>query len=390
MSKFPVIPVQEFAVRRQNLQNATREAGLDLLVIFSNDRATAGPAHVRYVTDFAAHFEPTCCLIPAAGESVLVTGPEAEALAELTSKIDRIVVAEEFKHPEQDHPFSTMSNFPAIIAGMAPALGHNVRKVGIIGQELMDAGLYASLNEHYELSSVDDIMYKLRAVKSSSELAIIKYAFEIAEAGFQAAVEAVDVGVAEFEIAAAAEYAMRLMGTEGTGIDTIVGTGPNARPIVVRTTHRKVERGDLLGVTVIPRYQGYHGAVGRPISVGRARTEVEEAVALGVEAQNEVLKHMRPGALGRDVEHQARRVMATKGLDQYFAYVGIHSVGLIEFEPPIFFSTSEVRLEPDMVVSVDIPCFLAPWGGFRVEDGYHLAEDGPKPLNFTQAGLIRV
>ena len=104
MSKLPVIPVEEFALRRQKLQQEARDAGLDLLVIFSNDRSTAGPAHVRYVTDFATHFESSCCLIPAQGESVLVTGPEAEALAQLTAKIDNIVVAEEFKHPEQDIP----------------------------------------------------------------------------------------------------------------------------------------------------------------------------------------------------------------------------------------------------------------------------------------------
>lgn len=390
MSTFPKIPVEEFALRRQRLQEEARAAGLDLLVIYSNDRATAGPAHVRYVTDFATHFEPSCCLIPAQGESVLVLGPEAEALAELTAKIDRIVIAEEFMHPEQDHPFAKPSSFPEIIGGMASALGGPVRKVGIVGQDLMDIRLYTILKERYELSSVDHIMYKLRAVKSESELAVIKYAFEIAEAGFQAAVEAIDVGVAEYEIAAAAEYAMRMMGTEGTGIDTIVGSGPNTRPIVVRTTDRKVERGDLLGVTVIPRYEGYHGAVGRPISVGRPLPEVEEAVQLGVEAQKEVIRNLRPGALGRDVEQLARNVMATKGLDPYYAYVGVHSVGLIEFEPPIFFSSSDVTLKADMVVSVDIPCFLAPWGGFRVEDGYHITDDGAKPLNFTQAGLIQV
>lgn len=390
MTTFPVIPVEEFAQRRTKLQKAAQAAELDLLVLYANDRSTAGPAHVRYATDFAAHFEPACCLIPSVGDSVLVTGPEAEALAELTSKIDRIVVAREFKHPEQDHPFSKMSNFPEIIASLESGLGHKVRKVGIVGQELMDAALYSILQDRYELSSVDHIMYGLRAVKSPAELEVIKYAFQIAEAGFQAAVEAVDVGVAEYEIAAAAEYAMRMMGTEGTGIDTIVGSGPNARPIVVRTTHRKVDRGDLLGVTVIPRYEGYHGAVGRPISVGRPLPQVEEAVALGVEAQKKVLRHLRPGALGRDVENEARKVMATKGLDPYFAYVGIHSVGVVEFEPPIFFSTSDVTIKENMVVSVDIPCFLAPWGGFRVEDGYHVTADGPKPLNFTRAGLIQV
>ena len=75
----------------------------------------------------------------------------------------------------------------------------------------------------------------------------------------------------------------------------------------MRATHRKVERGDTLGVTVIPRYQGYHEAVGRPISVGRPSPELAEAVDLAVEAQNAVLKALKPGAIGREVEQKARK-----------------------------------------------------------------------------------
>ena len=118
-----------------------------------------------------------------------------------------------------------MSNFPEIIGKMASALGHKVRKVGIIGQELMDAALYSLLAEHYELSSVDKLMYKHRAIKSPAEIGVIKYCFEIAEIGFEAAVEAVEVGAAEFEIAAAAEYAMRMMVPRNRHY-TIVAPGP--------------------------------------------------------------------------------------------------------------------------------------------------------------------
>jgi Xaa-Pro aminopeptidase len=113
-------------------------------------------------------------------------------------------------------------------------------------------------------------------------------------------------------------------------------------------------------------------------------------VDLAVEAQNAVLKALKPGAIGREVEQKAREVMATKGLEKYFAYVGVHTVGLVEFEPPIFHAASDVQIQADMIVSVDIPCFLTPFGGFRVEDGYHVTKDGPKPLSFTQAGLIQI
>ena len=76
--------------------------------------------------------------------------------------------------------------------------------------------------------------------------------------------------------------------------------------------------------------------------------------------------------------------MEAAGLGPNFLYSGIHSVGLIEFEPPrIFGPSSTATLEEDMVVSVDIPVFNAPWGGLRVEDGFLVTATGAERLDDT-------
>jgi Xaa-Pro aminopeptidase len=77
-----------------------------------------------------------------------------------------------------------------------------------------------------------------------------------------------------------------------------------------------------------------------------------------------------------------RRVQAA-GLGPYFLYSGLHSVGVIEFEPPIFGPSSDARLAEGMVVSVDIPLFNAPWGGLRVEDGFLITDLGAERLDGT-------
>jgi Xaa-Pro aminopeptidase len=69
------------------------------------------------------------------------------------------------------------------------------------------------------------------------------------------------------------------------------------------------------------------------------------------------------------------------GLGQHFLYSGLHSVGVIEFEPPIFGPSSPARLEEDMVISIDIPMFNAPWGGLRIEDGFIITASGAEPLD---------
>jgi len=45
--------------------------------------------------------------------------------------------------------------------------------------------------------------------------------------------------------------------------------------------------------------------------------------------------------------------------------------------------SSPAVLKEDMIISIDIPMFNAPWGGLRVENGYHITAEGAEPLHDT-------
>ena len=222
-----------------------------------------------------------------------------------------------------------------------------------------------------------------RAQKSSAELEVIRYAYGIAEVGLNAGIEAIGAGVTEREVAAEIEASMRRAGAEGTGIDTIVASGPNSRPILARSTFRRIEPNDLVLLTVAPRYQGYHAAIGRVVLVGNPGPEVRRALATAIRAQRAASEALRPGREGRQVEAVGRGIVDDAGLGQYFLYSGLHSVGVIEFEPPIFGPSSPATLRENMVISIDIPMFNTPWGGLRIEDGYAITATGAEPLNRT-------
>jgi len=389
MKDFPKIPEGEFVERRKSLQERMAKEGIDLLVVNSNDGATAGQANVRYLTDFAAHFEPTCCLLPRSGDCVLVTGPESEALARVYAKIERIVIAKEYAHPEEDYPWAKIMSLNSIIGDIANTQQKPIKKVGIVGQELIEMGVLKALSGKFEIAPAQHLMNEMRSIKSQNEIKVMQYTYEIAEAGLKAALKAIRDGVREVEVAAEAEYAMRQMGSEGTGIDTMVASGADLnRPIIARTTLKKIRPKELVLVTLIPKYQGYHAALGRPVSIGKPDHQIVEAVQLTQKAQEKIIENLNPGKLGRAVENEGRKVMAEKGLDRYFAYIGLHSVGLVEFEPPIFFSKSDEKIRENMILSVDVPCFLAPWGGFRLEDGFMITARGGTPLDSVQRGLV--
>ena len=87
-----------------------------------------------------------------------------------------------------------------------------------------------------------------------------------------------------------------------------------------------------------------------------------------------------PGQVGSRVEAMGRQVMAEAGYGENFLYSGLHSVGVIEFEPPILGPSSGTVIEKDMVISVDIPLYEAKIPGVRIEDGYLITEGGPERL----------
>ncbi|RKX88242.1 MAG: hypothetical protein DRP58_01005 [Spirochaetes bacterium] len=377
-----VIPSEEYPVRWKKVQNLMKELNLDIVLAYADDRATFGAAHARWLADIPVHFEPVCILVPAAGDPVLLCGPESDEYCRIRGQVKDIKVLEEFTHPDEDYLYTEIRSLKEIISGLA-GLNQNITRIGLAGRGLIGADLLKSFEAAFSSAEWLDIeteMCSLRAVKTKSEIAIIRHAYKIAELGINAALKAIKPGVTEREVAAEIEAAIRKAGAEGTGIDTIVASGPNSRPILARSTFRKIEENDLVLLTVAPRYEGYHAAIGRVVLVGNPGEEIESALSTAVEAQEACYKAIKPGIMGRDVEKIGRDIVEEAGLGEYFLYSGIHSVGVIEFEPPILGPGSDEVLKENMVISVDIPMFNTPWGGIRIEDGYLVTKSGVEKL----------
>lgn len=387
----PTIPADEFPRRWAQVQTVMADRGLDLLIAYADDRAVFGPAHARWLANFPVHFEPVCLLLRPEGSPILLCGPESDEYARLAGQVRDVRVLREFTHPDEDYPYSTIQGLAEVAQEVVGDL-RAVRRVGLAGRGLMSADLYAALRAALPDADWVDAeaeLCALRAVKSPAEIAVIRRAYHIAEIGLQAAVDAIAPGVTERAIAAEAEAAMRRAGAEGTGIDTIVASGPNSRPILARSTFRRVQSGEIVLLTVAPRYEGYHAAIGRPVLVGDVAGEIIRARDAAVDAQHAAFEALRSGAPGRDAEAAGRRVVGQSGLESYFLYSGVHSVGVIEFEPPIFGPSSPAVLQPGMVISIDIPLFNAPWGGLRIEDGFLITDAGAERLNHTPYRLDR-
>jgi Xaa-Pro aminopeptidase len=352
--------------------------GFDGWIAYGDDRAVYGPDHIRWLADIEPHFEPVLLAgTTASASALLLTGPETIGYAAVRTgraAISEIVAMEELSHPEEEYPtISLSSGAEALRDLLAGCL-----RIALIGTDALAHPVWERLiaplaADGRALVSGDGAAYRARSVKTDSELAVIGEAYRIARAGLEAAAAALRPGVAERDVAAEAEAAMRRAGAEGFGIDTMVASGfDNSSPILARSTFREIGASDLVCVTLAPRYEGYHAALARPF-LFQGNAAVEHAVEVARAGQRVGAERLVAGTEGRVAAEAVREVLERAGTGADLPYVPIHSVGMIEFEPPIFLSSSEVEIADGMALSIDAALFHGPWGGLRLEDGFSIA-----------------
>lgn len=209
----------------------------------------------------------------------------------------------------------------------------------------------------------------LRKLKTETEINRIAEAARITDQAFDQILPLLRPGIAEYEVAAALEYAMRRLGSERAAFDTIVASGSrSALPHGVASAKR-LEAGDLVVIDFGAVFDGYHSDMTRTVCLGRASERQRQIYSTVLRAQLSGLEAVRAGVLCREVDQTARREIEEAGFGDFFGHGLGHCVGLaIHENPRLSPSSGEDRLEPCMVVTVEPGIYLPGWGGVRIED----------------------
>lgn len=381
----PKIGEQEFAQRQERLQTLMQQQGIDLVIAYSDDRFVYGQAYTRWLFDYRPAFEPACALIPAHGQGVIITGAESEHLVLGFSYCKQVYIVEEFLHPNEEYDYCKPTKMADVIKTLEAQLGKTIETVAVASPGEIPCAIYSMLVSHFDMGNAqlaDDMFTQLRKIKTKDELEVLKYAYEIADIGMNAALKTLKEGITEREVAAYAEYRMKMAGAEGTGIELMVSFGKeHTFPVLSHVTDRELSRGDLVVLTIAPRYEGYHGAIARSLIFGGGNEEAERALVYAKKAMENAANKLEAGVLGAEIDAESRRVMAEGGYAKNFAYTGVHSVGVVEFEPPIMASYETTVIERDMVISLDVPAFMTSFGGLRIEHGFLITEKGAQSLS---------
>ncbi|MBD3352780.1 MAG: M24 family metallopeptidase, partial [Candidatus Lokiarchaeota archaeon] len=106
------------------------------------------------------------------------------------------------------------------------------------------------------IENIDDYILDMRAIKDDIELEYLKKAAEISDAVMNMAIESVQEGMTENDLAAFIEYNMKKRGSEEKSFDTIVASGKNSWYPHAGATDKEIRKGDIITIDMGAIYKG--------------------------------------------------------------------------------------------------------------------------------------
>jgi len=239
-----------------------------------------------------------------------------------------------------------------------------------------------------EIVEADEVLFKVRMIKSPNELNVMRRAYEITERCHSEALEYAEPGRMEWEIEAKAKAAMALLGAEGPAYPIWVCSGPRTNQGLSRSTDRRIGRNELVQLSIGVKYQGYCGNMCRPFVIGEIPRNARRLMEAGLEAENAVIDAMGPGVESIQVHRVFEKILHKHGFGREFTLYGpAHGTGLQECEGPWINEESRFKLQPGMVFNVDI--WLSDGEiGLRWEDGVAITEKGVEQLSTYRREII--
>jgi len=237
------------------------------------------------------------------------------------------------------------------------------------------------LRERYpqmEFRDVTPFVDAMRAVKTAEEIAVLRRNGQVSAEAVRQAMLATRPGVFEYEIEAAAMFAVLKHGAKGAAYAPIVGSGPNSCIWHYDKNSRRVEAGDV----VLMDFGGDLDHLAMDITrtwpaSGRFTDEQKEVYAIVREVEKACIEAYKPGATPKDVRDHVARVMKAKGIDNRGLQGGFgHGVGLCVHDVPL-----GGVLKEGMVFAIE-PALYYPEKnlGVRIEDTVLITRTGCEVL----------
>jgi Xaa-Pro aminopeptidase len=387
------IAADEYRARARRVATEATARGLEGVVVWSKGGGTVDRyADVLYLTNHYTQFPHipdlppywagrahSACVVTREGETILIS-----EIADWRRDIvvaDRVVVDLDLTRG---------------IAGVLAELGLDRTRVGLVAAETMVIGSWRLLQSRLpgvEWVPVDDILERMRAIKSEAEIGIIRESVRVGDTIMTAMLEACVAGATEADVAAAGYDAGIRRGA--APYDLPGASGPNSNFFSYGSlpswAMRTLKPGDLYHSDMYGAYHGYYYDYTRSTVVGGDPSEDQLRVLEGAIGTVEaVIDALRPGvSFGEAYERGAAYMRdsgfeagtpedVVSGLGQAFPSFG-HSLGLA-WESPWIVPGNPAPIEENMYLAVEAAVGLPGVGAAGFEQDILIGPDGPEVL----------
>jgi len=379
MANHVKIPDHEYQERIQKAAKLVAEAGLDVLIVNSNE---ADYANARYFSGFWPLFERAGVAIAPTGKAALMVGPESTVYASDFSRISNIFCLMEYRE----------SADPAYPQIKPDTYGDVFKSIGVSGSKLkigvasfldttvvMMEGLKSSFPEA-EIVRADPIMVQLRSIKSENELACLREGFRITELATEEVIRTIRPGMTECQMVGVAQRVIYENGAEYEGLPMYIFSEKSTRHAISRSSHRVIEKGDIVQLNLSAKVDGYSSSIGMPISLGKLTPERREIIEFGLKAHEWTQANLKAGIPASSVAQGFLQYFKDNGYEKNYLYGPCHGTGMIEVEAPWMETSSNYLLLPNMTFQVDT-FMMTETFGIRWEKGVVIREGGCELLS---------
>jgi len=372
---------EEYKARVERAKQKIAEAGLDALIVFGDCYRMSNIRWlVNYRTIDGVYPQPM----------LLYLTPDRDPVFFLP-----------MSEIESAHTSSAMcvlgGDIREIRADWAPFLKERAKKdkpkkIGLCGHSFMDLEFWFPIQQAFDGVAeikMSSIIEQLKSVKTEAEIASMRRAGRVSEAGIQMLMDLLrdSEGITELEATSLVYAAMFANGGHAIAYDIMIQAGENTNVLFKRPTERPIRRGDLVMMDYGIRVNDYASDNARTIVYGNVSPEAKrlmEACSYGYE---ECLQKIKAGMTGIEADQVIREAFRKYKVDEYLVEVsegrtGAHATGMDpEEEIPTIGPGCANVLEEGQTFAYELSLIVPGIGGVRKEDQVVVRKNGLEPLH---------
>lgn len=229
--------------------------------------------------------------------------------------------------------------------------------------------------------TVGEHIDRLRWAKTPEEITWQRQAIDITDRCYERALQTLQPGVTERDVARAIALLFLEQGADGWGFPITVAFGPNSAKPHHEPGDRTLKAGESIVIDIGASIHGYTADLTRTNWLGEPPAQLIEIYTIVQTAQDAAFAAIRPGVTARELDRAARDVIEAAGYGDRFVHGLGHGIGVRIHDGPFIHSRNGEPLPVDSILTIEPGIYIRDLGGVRIEDVVLITVDGYELLS---------